>query len=174
MEEILLYAAMTFLISVVIWFEQRIDYKCHKKIGDIGEDIVTKKLIQLSQDYLVEHDVHIANNQIDHLVINHKLKICFVIETKLWGGIISGSHNDSYWQQEKDGYIKYLPNPIAQNELHCRKVRKRYSDYHVYSIIVFINNANVPHHRCISNENELVNHIYKISNKSQIRTNNPD
>lgn len=166
-DSIIAYTVMAFLLSIVIWFNQRDTYKYNKHIGDVGENIVANRLSQLNEEYIVEHNVHIGHSQIDHLVINHGLKICYVIESKYWGGIITGKRNDSFWQQDINGTIKYLPNPIIQNEYHCRDIRKSYSGYHIYSIVVFIKNNKVPCLKCIANENRVLDFIYETSNKLQ-------
>jgi hypothetical protein len=135
-------------------------------IGNIGEGIVSKKLIQLDDNYVVENDIELGGQQIDHLVINHSLQLCFVIETKYWSGTITGERNDTYWIQSKVGQAdKYLYNPIKQNSKHCSTVRKYYPNYHVHGVVVFVRNKNVPHNRSIVGENELVEYINKVSKK---------
>lgn len=165
--DILPYAFMSILLSVVIWFDQR---KCHQHnsdIGTFGENIVANHLGQLDENYTVANDIHIGHSQIDHLVINHKLQLCFVIETKYWGGVITGNRNDKYWQQNLNGSFKYLPNPIKQNDFHCREIRKSYKGYHVYSIVVFVKNKNVPHLKQIVDENVVLDYIVYISDKQR-------
>lgn len=161
---------MALILSIVLCFDQRNKYKYNKTIGNVGEDIVANRLSQLNENYVVEHDVHIGHNQIDHLVINHELKICFVIETKYWGGIITGKRNNSYWLQDKNGNIKYLPNPVLQNEHHCNEVRKHYNGYHVHSIVIFIQNKNIPRLKCIIDENGVMDYIIQKSNKSKVNS----
>jgi hypothetical protein len=136
-----------------------------KVIGDLGEDIVIRRLNSLSEDFIVENDVHLDGVQIDHLVINHSLQLCFVIETKLWGGKITGTSKDDLWRQDKNGKIKLLDNPIMQNKYHCRVVKNFYQGYHIFNIVVFVKNKNIPHLRCIVNENGVTNYIIKKSKK---------
>jgi hypothetical protein len=157
--------AMIILIMFVIWIINHKQYKANKPIGDIGESIVKNRLSVLVDDYVVEHNVHLGKAQIDHLVINHGVKIVFVIETKLWGGIITGSSSDDYWRQDKNGVIRYFDNPIKQNNYHCSVVRKYYSGYKVYNVVVFVKNNNVPKSKCIIGVNDLVNYIIGMTNK---------
>jgi hypothetical protein len=167
-KDLLEYAFMLILLSVAIWDIEQKQYKINKSIGDIGEDIVAKQLYELGEGFDIENDIYVDDTQIDHLVINHKLQLCFVIETKYWSGTITGNCNDTYWLQEKKGQeIKYLYNPIKQNAEHCSQVRSQYRGYHVYGIVIFVKNKNVPRTRCIINENEVRNYINKISNKFQ-------
>lgn len=135
-----------------------------KTIGDIGENIIINRLSKLSDDYIVEHNVHLGKTQIDHLVINHTLQVCFVIETKMWGGTITGKSNDTYWQQNINGSIHYFKSPYKQNSYHCNVVRKYYSGYKIYNVLVFVNNKNVPHLRCIVDEDEVREYIIEKSN----------
>lgn len=138
--------------------------KC-KTIGDIGESIVANKLNQLSDKFVVENNVHIGNCQIDHLVICHERKLVFVIETKMWGGIISGRANENMWRQDKGGVVNYFDNPIKQNKYHCDAVGKRYYGYEIYNVVVFINNKNVPKSKYIMSSGELVDYINSMYNR---------
>lgn len=135
------------------------------EIGDIGESIVANRLKQLSEEFIVINNIYLDGTQIDHLVINHECKLVFVIETKLWGGIVTGSTYDEQWKQNKNGEIKYMNNPIAQNRYHCNVVRKHYKGYEIHNVVVFVNNSNVPKSRCIVSANGLVMHINKVYNR---------
>jgi hypothetical protein len=160
------YVAMVIVLGVFIWNLERKQYQFNKSVGNIGESIVAKQLYQLGEEFDIENNINIGNSQIDHLVINHELQICFVIETKYWSGTITGNRNDTYWLQEKKGQeIKYLYNPIKQNIKHCSKVRKYYIDYHIYGIVVFVRNKNVPRLKCIVDEKGVRDYINKSSNK---------
>jgi hypothetical protein len=129
------YAAMLIILAVVIWSEENKKYKASKKIGDKGESVVAKRLAELDDAYIVEHDVYFGRVQIDHLVVNHELKIVFVIETKLWCRILDCDKNNDYWQLYSG---KYVRNPFKQNNYHCKVVRKYYRGYSVHSVIVFV------------------------------------
>lgn len=140
-------------------------YKTCKKTGDIGESIVANKLKKLDDKFVVRNNIHMGRCQIDHLVICHDVKIVFVIETKMWGGIITGNTNDSMWKQNKNGVIKYMDNPIKQNQYHCRVVKNRYIGYEVYNVVVFVNNRNVPNSKYIVSANGLVCYINGVYNR---------
>jgi hypothetical protein len=163
--EILLCILGILIICIAMSMDNEHVYQQHKVIGDIGEDIVSKKLESLSEDFVVENSIRIRNSQIDHLVINHNLGVVFVIETKLWGGIITGSYNDSKWIQNKNGELKYFDNPIAQNRFHCNDVRREYKDYKIYNVVVFVRNNNVPSSKCIVKVNELLDFINRECNR---------
>jgi len=140
-----------------------------KNIGEIGENIVKNKLKNLSNDYMVYNNVRLGYNQIDHLVIHHDSKTIFVIETKTWGGKIIGKYNDKKWIQYKNGRVRFLNNPILQNNRHCYAVRKKYKGYNVHNVVVFVGNKNVPKYRCVINEDILLNYISnKVSNRGKI------
>lgn len=158
------YVAMVIMLGIVIWNIERQQNRDHVYVGNIGEGIVAVKLSALGEEYIVEHNVHMGGVQIDHLVINHELKICFVIETKLWGGVISGKSSDDYWVQNKNGETKYFRNPVKQNAHHCNIVRRYYSGYKVYNVVVFVR-GNAPKSRCIVSVNGLADYIIKTSNK---------
>lgn len=90
--QIVLAIAAIMIICLVMNHDY--EYKSNKPLGNHGENIVSNKLKLLDDTYVIENNVHIGHSQIDHLVINHKLKICFVIETKYWGGKVTGNRND--------------------------------------------------------------------------------
>lgn len=138
------------------------------EIGDIGESIVANRLKQLSSDFIVMNDVYLDNAQIDHLVVNHECKLVFVIETKLWAGIITGNSDDEKWKQNKNGEIRYFNNPIEQNRYHCNAVKRHYKGYEINSIVVFVNNKNVPKNKYIVSVNGLVKHINKTIDKNNV------
>jgi hypothetical protein len=166
-----IYLIIVLSICVIYGVLKIESYRNHK-IGNIGEKIVVAKLNELSGDYYVKHNVHLSGTQIDHLVVCDELKLCFVIETKLWGGIITGDSNDKFWRQEKNGMVKYLKNPILQNKYHCRVVRNYYKGYRVYNVIVFVRNQSVPKYRCIMDEHELVGYIIRTSSDAASKVSN--
>ena len=163
--DILFYIIILILVYACVSIDNKQRYRTNKVVGDKGESIVKNKLDLLDDDYVVENNVKINGYQIDHLVINHVSMDIFVIETKMWGGIISGDVNDEYWMQNKNGNVKALYNPILQNRKHCNAVRKHYHGYTIHNVIVFIKNRNVPKSRCIFGVNELIDYIYKVCNR---------
>lgn len=163
--ELILAVIVVVIFYLIIKGENRSNYKKYKTVGGVGESIVAKKLLQLGNEFEVSNNVYIGNAQIDHIAINRDKQIIFVIETKMWGGVITGSYNEKYWMQDKNGEVRYLPNPILQNRYHCREIKRRYIGYMVINVVVFVMNENVPPYRCIVRVNDLVNHINKMSNK---------
>jgi hypothetical protein len=153
------YALMFIILAVIIWNEERKTYETNKKIGDKGEDVVAKKLAELGDEFVVEHDVYFGNVQIDHLVINHELKIIWCIETKLWSRILNWEKDSEYWQLANGKWVK---NPFKQNRYHCSIVRKYYSGYSVHSVIVFVRDNGVSG-RCVVRVEELVDYINRTS-----------
>ena len=164
MEELIVIVCIV-IFAIVVKLDNKRKFKRCKRVGDIGENIVASKLKQLSDNFVVKNNVHIGNCQIDHLVICHELKLVFVIETKMWGGVISGGHRDKKWRQDKGNVVNYYDNPIKQNQYHCREVKKYYKGYRVINVVVFINNKNVPKSECIISSGELVNYIQWVYNR---------
>lgn len=169
MTEVIIMEDILYILIIILVYRQlkrysKIEFKIHKKVGDKGEKIVAQKLSQLNDDYIVINNVHYGRTQIDHLVLCHNRKCIFVIETKMWGGIITGKFNDRQWIQNKNGKFKMLDNPILQNKYHCRVVKKRYPRYEIFNVVVFVGNNNVPESKCIIRVNNLVDYIYKVSN----------
>lgn len=156
-----MYAIIAVLLILAVW----IDNRKNVKVGNLGEHIVKSKLELLGDDYIVLNNVRFRKVQIDHMVICRKVNIIFVIETKMWGGIITGGKDDKRWLQDKSGQVKYLNNPLLQNNYHCRVVRVKYKGYSVRSIVVFVGNKNIPPSRCIVRENDLVDYIIGITSR---------
>lgn len=159
------YVLLFIFVLVVTWIIKQNEYRDKRVIGNVGENIVANKLKLLSGEFVVENNVHLGKAQIDHLVINHDKKIVFVIETKMWGGVITGKYNDDKWRQDKNGVVRYFANPMKQNNYHCRIVRERYKKYKVYGVIVFVRNTDVPKYKNIVGENKLVDYINRTPYK---------
>lgn len=155
------------MILVILFLLYRIDRQAflqNKVHGDKGESLVSKELVKLDSDFVVYDDVHLGHCQIDHLVINYKCKVIFVIETKNWAGIVKGEVNDDKWNRYKNDEVGYFNNPIKQNKKHCSEVRKRYKDYSIHNVVVFVKD-NAPNHRAIVRMGQLVSHIYKTTER---------
>lgn len=106
--------------------------------GDIGEKLVANELTLLPDEYRVKNSIdniiNVNGYQIDHVVVNDKYKVIYVIETKNWHGSVKGTINSEKWiinDKIECG------NPIIQNELHCKAVRNKYKNYDIVSIILF-------------------------------------
>lgn len=106
--------------------------------GDIGEKLVANELALLSDEYRVKNSIddmiYVNGYQIDHVVVNDKCKVIYVIETKNWHGYVKGTMNSNTWIINDK---LECGNPIIQNELHCKAVRNKYKNYDVVNIIVF-------------------------------------
>jgi hypothetical protein len=92
--------------------------------GHKGESAVALALAGLG--YSALHDVLLADlfglTQVDHLVRGPDCIL--VIETKRYGGQITGSLRGDVWMQHlAGGEVRYsFRNPIRQNHRHCRAV----------------------------------------------------
>lgn len=165
MEEIIAVGIGIAIFIFAIDRDGKKKFRMCKGIGDIGESIVSNKLRRLDDRFEVKNNIHIGGCQIDHLVICRECRIIFVIETKMWGGIIRGRVNDNVWQQDKCGVINYFDNPIKQNKYHCEEVGKYYAGYEIVNVVVFVRNNNVPKSKYIVDCNELVNYINDMYNR---------
>lgn len=97
------------IILAVLYYLDKY-YNPNKKIGDIGESIVANRLALLPRDYMIYNNIHCGFYQIDHLVIRPSSRDIFVIETKKWGGKITGKYDDKRWMQYKDGKVAFYKN----------------------------------------------------------------
>lgn len=120
----------------------------HAKIkGLIGEKTLISILRFLDKNmYSILNDVYIEHgqgtSQIDHIVVS-KFGI-FVIETKNYKGIISGSYKSDKWTQNIWGNKYSMPNPIRQNKAHLyalKSVLPNYAQSRCISIIAFSSTA---------------------------------
>ena len=161
--DILMILILLICCLVLSKFIKYKEFKSNKPAGDYGESIVAKKLSQLSDLFTVSNDVYFGKAQIDHVVICHSRQIIFSIETKLWGGIVTGAVSDKKWVQFNNGNTNYFDNPIIQNQYHCREIRKVYPGYKVYNIVVFVRNTSVPRSSHIITVDKLLHYINKVS-----------
>ena len=95
--------------------------------GRAGERLIASILNQLPKDeYHVMNDVLLeigdTSSQIDHIVISQYG--VFVIETKNYAGIVSGTMISDKWIQEKDDRNYEFYNPILQNQKHCQAIAR--------------------------------------------------
>ncbi len=95
------------------------------KAGLRGESKVARELARgLDNDHYVFNDLSLRSGfrraQIDHVVVGPGG--VFVIETKNWGGRITGGPRDAAWTQHGDGTRppRRHENPVLQNERHVR------------------------------------------------------
>ncbi len=95
--------------------------------GTLGEYRINSILADLSdQDYVCLNDIMIENgkgtSQIDHIIIS-KYGI-FVIETKFYSGIITGSEYGEKWTKNVYGHKYRFRNPLKQNYGHVKSLQK--------------------------------------------------
>ncbi len=123
------------------------------KGGRSGEEFVTKILREGLPDncyILNDLDVHDGSTsaQNDHVVVTPAG--LFVIETKAYGGTLSGSADDDKWKQIKDykgnKSKKYVTNPIVQNEYHLKVLKGfienndlAFEEDDIYSYVAMVN-----------------------------------
>jgi hypothetical protein len=93
--------------------------------GAKGEDAVKRELARLGLTAL--HDVILSDSrgltQVDHLVLGPDG--IFVLETKTYGGFITGGLHATTWTQHLVGGTKTaFQNPIRQNHRHCSAVKE--------------------------------------------------
>lgn len=94
-------------------------------IGAKGEGAVVRELARLGLTAL--HDVILSDSrgltQVDHLVLGPDG--IFVLETKTYGGLITGGLHAATWTQHLAGGTKTsFQNPTRQNHRHCSAVRE--------------------------------------------------
>lgn len=95
--------------------------------GKVGEKKIKMNLYELPKDeYLILNDVLLRNDsetsQIDHLIFS-KYGI-FVIETKNYSGLITGSSKDKSWIRHDKDKNRYIHNPVLQNLYHVNFLAK--------------------------------------------------
>lgn len=69
----------------------------------------------------------------------------YVIESKNYSGVISGTREGQNWTQELGKQVYKFYNPLKQNATHCNALGYRLGRYtgYIKSIIVFGNNADI-------------------------------
>ena len=117
--------------------------------GIIGEKKVSTLLKLLKgNEYYTYNDIYIetsrGTSQIDHIVVS-QFGI-FVIETKSYKGIISGSFKSDKWTQNIWGNKYSMPNPIRQNKAHIyalKSILPNYTQSNCISIVAFSSSASL-------------------------------
>ncbi len=134
----ILFTLLALLLLVVLIIRKA------KGKGWTGERTVARKLKRLPHGYIVLNDLLLpttgqGSTQIDHIVVSEYG--VFVIETKNYSGIITGSEFGDTWTKNMFGHKFSLYNPIEQNQTHIRAVSriltKAKIGTRVYSIITF-------------------------------------
>lgn len=118
--------------------------------GWAGEHTVARRLKRLPYGYIVLNDLLLpttgqGSTQIDHIVVSEYG--IFVIETKNYTGIISGSEYADSWTKNMFGRKYSMTNPVEQNQTHIRAVARILTKAgigtNIYSIITFPKTAQV-------------------------------
>lgn len=99
-----------------------------RRHGREGERRVRRELARLpGRDCIAVHDLMLSTPgggtaQIDHVAVTSRG--IFVIETKSHRGRIDGAEHAQYWQQHRLMSSQSLYNPLLQNAVHLRAVRR--------------------------------------------------
>lgn len=121
-------------------------YKIPYIVGWWGERFVSSKLSELSgEKYKIFHNLLLPSNgnlettQIDHVIVsNYGI---FVIETKSYGGSITGDNHDRNWTQFSHSNKKFFYNPKYQNYAHEKAIemliRPLFPNVPIISFIAF-------------------------------------
>jgi hypothetical protein len=152
-------------------------YKIPYIVGWWGERFVSSKFAELPREkYKIFHNLllplnnEIKTTQIDHVIVsNYGI---FIIETKSYGGSITGDNRDRKWTQFLHTSKKPIHNPEHQNYAHERAIemliRPLFPNVPIIGFIAFpsakriqiIGTSNVGHARDIiakiKNYNDLV------------------
>lgn len=133
-------------------------------MGQVGENKVIKELQKLDERFTVKNNVKISGCQIDHLVIfkDDNIKRAFVIETKLWGGNITGTENSTNWQQHLNGANKEMYSPIRQNFKHCTAVKFKYGFIPTYSVVCMCGKGSFPNIEGVVHLSDLIDYLYSF------------
>ena len=108
--------------------------------GRKGESAVARALAALGHQAL--HDVILADlfgvTQVDHIV--RAPDAILVIETKTYGGHITGSPEGGEWLQHLvNGEVRHaFQNPARQNHRHCRAVEAALAGYDVPVVVAIV------------------------------------
>lgn len=136
---------LAIFIIVVILFFSLFDARFK---GKIGEKAVANKLRNLPlTDYKILNDIMIRSNstttQIDHIVVS-KYGI-FVIETKNYKGIITGSQFSEKWTKNMYGKKYEFRNPLMQNFAHTKALENilNLSSDMFIPIVVFLSESSI-------------------------------
>ena len=166
------------ICASLILFELYVYKKYNVIVGYAGEYYAKQELNKLSKDkYKVLNNILIEIDgktyQIDHIVIS-KYGI-FVIESKQYNGIISGSKYDKKWIRKGKNKDIFYTNPIRQNYGHVKAICNllKLDESIVYNIVYIPSTAKLN----IEHDGELVLADYlcdKIYSYQDIVLNNTD
>lgn len=116
--------------------------------GTMGEYRITSIIADLREDdYNCVNDIMIENGnrtaQIDHIIVS-KYGV-FVIETKFYKGIITGTESGEKWTKNVYGNKYRFRNPLKQNYGHVKSLQKLLDipEKCFIPVVVFVGNANL-------------------------------
>lgn len=160
---------MEYVIFLVALFILDRISRSSKYKGKDGEKQIIKILKRLPKEYIILNDLLLRNgsqtSQIDHLVLCKKG--IFVIETKNYGGYISGNESDKMWIQKMGRKKTEFLNPIIQNEGHINAIIQNLNINNkipIISVVVFNSRGdicNVISHTPVKSSNELFSFLLK-------------
>lgn len=145
--------------------------------GKEGERIVRKLLRKLPRKkyrflndiMLKTHGGNISMTQIDHVVVS--VYGIFVVETKNYQGIITGSERAVRWQQNIYGHKNQSVNPVRQNYGHIRALayvleQDGWENVPFYSLVAYSDKADLhvtANHAEVVNFSQLLETIRQMS-----------
>ena len=134
----------------------------NRVMGYMGEFCVNRELNKLPKDkYRILKDIMIKIDdrtcQIDHIVVSHYG--IFVIETKNYSGLITGSSKSEKWCMHLGKNKYYFHNPLYQNYGHIKALESllNINDNKFISIISISNRAKIK-----VNEKNVINLDYLL------------
>ncbi len=141
--EILLIVLFVLILAI------RAYLKSPKVRGAIGESKVSRRLDLFlpSKSYEIFNDVTLplgrSFTQIDHIIVSPFG--VFVIETKNYSGWIFGDAKSKQWTQVLYKKKYRLNNPLRQNYIHVKAVKRFLSlpDRYVFSVVAFVGSAKI-------------------------------
>ncbi|MCQ4635868.1 NERD domain-containing protein [Anaerovorax odorimutans] len=143
--------SITLIISVMVFVfivSTLIKILTPKIKGHIGESAVIRILSRLPSDYYkVLNDVMLyvddRTTQIDHIVVSSYG--IFVIETKNYKGLITGSEFAETWTKNMYGKKYTFHNPLKQNYGHVKTLEKSLglTEDKFIPVVVFSTNSNL-------------------------------
>jgi hypothetical protein len=127
------------LLTLAVWRAQRNWLR-----GWLGEWRVARLLrrhgLESRHDVLLPHPSRAGWTQIDHLARLPDRIV--VVETKNFGGCLSGSERDERWTQRFGRRCHSIQNPLRQNALHLAAVRAVVGrDIRLHGIVLLVGRA---------------------------------
>lgn len=121
--------------------------KAKMESGSKGEEVTADVLQALQgKNYLLNgliiEYLPGKTSEMDHVLVRQNGIFC--IETKAWGGRITGSEKDEFWLRQRGGSFEKMKNPLVQNAGHVRTLKRVLGEKNikckVVPVIVFAKN----------------------------------